>query len=118
MEDSTSRCCLRTQQRLSCAKLNSDETMCSYWLYILKHELHAEGCTLALSVFPTERDECRSLQTVSYKSWHQLSDALSQAGVDREALRRTKVAVDSEGLDTLRDISLSPAQLHVLGFKA
>lgn len=94
-----------------------DETMCAYWLYILKHELHAEGCTLALSVSPTERDVSGTLQTVSYRSWNQLSHALAQAGIGPDALRRAKIAVDSEGLDTLREISLSPTQLHTLGFE-
>lgn len=91
--------------------------MCAYWLYILKHELHAEGCTLALSVSPTERDMNGTLQTVSYKSWNQLSDALDRAGIGPDALRKAKEALDSEGLDTLRDIPLSPAQLRTLGFR-
>ena len=92
--------------------------MCAYWLYILKHELHAEGCTLALSVSPTERDADGKLQTATYKSWNELSEVLDQAGVSPDVIRCTKRALDSEGLDTLRDISLSPEQLHRLGFKA
>lgn len=39
--------------------------MCAYWLYILKHELNAEGCTLALSVSPTERHVNGRLQTAA-----------------------------------------------------
>ena len=90
--------------------------MC-YWLYILKHELHAQGCTLALSVSPHEHDvEGGRLQTANYKSWEQLSDVLLRAGIAPEILRRTKAALESEGLDTLRDLVLSPEQLQTLGF--
>lgn len=92
--------------------------MCAYWLYILKHELHAEGCTLALSVSPTERDVNGTLQTVSYKSWDQLSEALAQAGIGRDALQRAKEALDSKGLDTFRDLPLSAVQLQTLGFRS
>ena len=91
--------------------------MCAYWLYILKHEVHAEGCTLALSVSPTERDlDTGKLQMATYKSWDQLSPVLAQAGITPETLRSTKAALDSDGWDTLRDVSLSCEQVHRLGF--
>ena len=92
--------------------------MCAFWLYILKHELHSEGCTLALSLSPTEKvADSGKLQTVTFKSWNQLSQALASAGFDAATLRGTKVTLDLEGLDTLRDVSLSPEQLYSLGFK-
>ena len=91
--------------------------MC-YWLYILKHELHAQGCTLALSASPHEHDvEGGKLQTTNYKSWEQLSDVLLRAGIAPHILHSTKAAFESEGLDTLRDVALSPEQLHILGFQ-
>ena len=81
--------------------------MCAYWLYILKHELHAEGCTLAMSVSPTERDlDSGKLQTATYKSWDHLSPVLAEAGISPETLQSTKAALDSDGWETLRDISL------------
>ena len=90
--------------------------MC-YWLYILKHELHAQGCTLALSVSPHEYDvEGGKLQTANYKSWEQLSDVLLRAGIAPEILGSTKATLETEGLDTLRDVALSPEQLRILGF--
>jgi len=92
--------------------------MCAYWLFILKHELHAAGCTLALSVSPTERDlDAGKLQTATYKSWDQLSQVLAQAGITPDKLRSTQATLDSVGFDTLRDVSLSGEQVHNLGFK-
>jgi hypothetical protein len=91
--------------------------MCRYWLYILRHELHVEGCTLALSASPYERDvDGAKLQTSTYKSWQQLSEVLLFAGLDPKAVRSTKAVLESEGLDTLRDVPLSPEQLRILGF--
>ena len=92
--------------------------MCNYWLHILKDEPHVESCTLALSVSPCERDvDGTRLQTVHYKSWQQLSAALSKVGIGYELLQRAKFTLDSAGLETLREIPLSPEQLGVLGFK-
>ena len=91
--------------------------MCAYWLYILKHELHAEGCTLALSVSPTEKVvDGGKLRTVTFKSSTALAEVLARAGINSEAIRSAKAALDLEGLHTLRDVSLSPGQLHALGF--
>jgi len=50
--------------------------MCNYWLYILRHEPHVEGCTLAISVSPTERDLDGKLQTKHFKSWDALLELL------------------------------------------
>lgn len=92
--------------------------MCNYWLHILKDEPHVESCTLALSVSPCERDvEGTKLQTVHYKSWQQLSAALSKVGVSYETLQNVKFALDSAGLETLHEIPLSQEQLNTLGFK-
>ena len=91
--------------------------MCNYWLYILKHEPHVEACTLALSVSPTERDfEDAKLQTKNYKSWAELFEVLTKMGIPGEILRTTKLALDSGGIETLREIPLSSEQLHILGF--
>jgi hypothetical protein len=85
--------------------------MCAYWLYILKHELHAEGCTLAVSVSPTKHgDDGGKLKTANYKSREQLSEVLLHAGIAPETLQSTKAALESEGL------ALSPEQLRTLGF--
>ena len=93
-------------------------TMCNYWLYILKHEYHVEGCTLALSVSPTERDvQGQKLQTVQFKSWADLFGVLAKVGISSEFLRHAKATLDSEGLETLREIPLSEGQLHTLGFR-
>jgi len=92
--------------------------MCAFRLYILKHESHSEDCTLALSVSPTERNlDGGKLQTTSYKSWHRLSEMLSQAGIAAEALVNGKAPLDAKGFSTVREISLSPDQLHSLGFR-
>ena len=91
--------------------------MCNYWLYILKHEPHVEGCTLAVSVSPTERNtDGGKLQTVKFASWSELLELLATVGIRREILTRTQATLDSEGLETLREIPLSPEQLHALGF--
>lgn len=91
--------------------------MCNYWLHILKHEPHAEGCTLAASVSPTElRAPEGKIQTANYKSWSDLAASLSEVGVNSEMLKATKAALDSEGLETLREIPLSVEQLRKLGF--
>jgi len=98
------------------ANVRGSNDMC-YWLYILKHELQAQGCTLALSVSPHEHDVGGGrLQTANYRSWEQLSDVLLRAGIAPEILRSTKAAIESEGWDTLRDVVLSQEQLRVLGF--
>ena len=100
-------------------RLSLLDLMCAFWLYILKHELHAEGCTLALDVSPTEKFvDGLELQTVNFKSWNQLAEALARAGFDSMTIRDTEMALDSEGLQTLREVSLSPEQLHNLGFKS
>ena len=92
--------------------------MCNYWLYILKDEPHVESCTLALSVSPCEHDvDGSKLQTVHYKSWQQLSAALSKVGINCETLKCLKLTLNSAGLETLHEIPLSPEQLNILGFK-
>jgi hypothetical protein len=92
--------------------------MCSYWLYILKHDLHSRGCTLAISASPHERDlDSGKLQTANYRSWKQLSEALIQAGIDPAIVRNIEAPLESEGLETLRDLLLSDEQVRTLGFR-
>ncbi len=91
--------------------------MCHYWLYILKHELLAEGCTLALSSSALDPNwKMGKLQTKNYRSWEELSIALTQAGIEPEIIRSSKAALDSDGLHTLWDVDLSEEQLRTLGF--
>ena len=91
--------------------------MCNYWLYILKHEPQVEGCTLALSISPTEPDfEDGTLQTTNYQSWSELFVVLTKVGISVEMLREARLALDSGGIETVREVPLSSAQLHTLGF--
>ena len=54
---------------------SAEHTMCNYWLHILEHDPHVEGCTLALSVSPTGRDvDGGKLHTLNSKSWDELAE--------------------------------------------
>lgn len=93
--------------------------MSNYWLYILKDEPCVQGCTLGLSVSPLEQDvDGAKLQTKHYRSWHQLSHALTSVGISPEMLRSSKAELDADGWYTLREIRLSCEQLQALGFRS
>jgi hypothetical protein len=92
--------------------------MCNYWLYILKHEPHVEGCALAVSISPTERDvRDGNLQITTFKSVTDLLEMLGKVGISSEMLQQAKAGLDSDGWETLREIPLSGEQLNMLGFK-
>lgn len=90
----------------------------AYWLHILRHDPPSHACTIALLKLPGGRRNTGVIMPLAnFSSLKQLAVALSRVGVGAAVLEEMKRTLDTEGLHTLTDLTLSDEQVASLGLK-
>src|SRR5438046_9054085 len=88
-----------------------------YKLHMLKHppKLPNGPATYQLLI-AREASQSGSVQSVNFPSWDSLARKLASIGVGEGQLQKAKKELDVERHYKLTGVSLSPAQIELLGF--
>ena len=87
-----------------------------YKLHMLAHPPELSNGPATYTLFAREASPSGSVQSSNFPSWDSLARKLASVGVGEGELQKAKRELDVNRYDSITGVSLSPAQIELLGF--
>jgi hypothetical protein len=87
-----------------------------YKLHMLAHPPELPNGPATYTLFAREASPSGSVQSANFPSWDSLARKLASVGVGEGELQKAKRELDVNRYYSITGVSLSPAQIELLGF--